>query len=225
MRRLPARRFVVAFALLALATLATGAKCIEHDTMYVDSEGYTHVVGHMTNETDVSASSVTLDAKLFDASDNLIAETTGTLCPVTVQPHSSNAFDLKFPNPNIPGAVRYEVRPIAGATIAQPLPDPHIFLIRFYARRVGPDVIVFGQVRNDSGQTYFNTSLCAAVYDQKGDVIRTLDHPITGDFTPGYALIFQGAIPSTPDNAVQFRLWFTTGADTQWVMSDKVTIQ
>jgi len=225
MRRLSARRFTAIVILLALAALATGAKCIEHDSMYVDSEGYTHVVGHMTNETDVSASSVTLDAKIFDASDNVIAETTGSLCPVTVQPHSQNAFDLKFPNPNIPGAVRYEVRPIAGATIAQPLPDPHIFLIRFYARRIGPDVLVVGQVRNDSGQTYTDTRMCAAVYDNKGNVIRTLDHAILGDFTPGAAMIFQGGIPSTPDTAIQFRLWFTSGAATQWVMSDKVTIE
>ncbi len=224
MRPLPSRRFAGLALFVILGLAASAAKCIENDNMFVDSEGYTHVVGHMTNETDVSASSVTLSAKLFDAADNVIAETTGALCPETVQPHSQNAFDLKFPNPNIQNVVRYEVRPIAGNTVANPLPESHIFLIRFSAARIGPGVFVAGQVRNDGAVTYSNTGLCAAVYNNKGKVIRTLSKPIEGDLTPGHALIFVGALPDVPDEAVQFRLWFTTGT-TQWVASDKVTIQ
>jgi hypothetical protein len=222
--RLPFSRLLAVGLFVVLGVSASAAKCIENDQMYVDTEGYTHVVGNMTNETDVSASTVTLSAKLFDANDNVIAETTGPLCPETVQPHSQNVFDLRFPNPNIPNAVRYEVRPISGTTIPSALPESHIFLIRFYAERLGPTVLVVGQVRNDSGTSYPNTALCAAVFDNKGKVIRTLSRPINGVLTPGQALIFQGLLPDVPDDAVQFRLWFTTGT-TQWVSSDKVTIQ
>jgi hypothetical protein len=222
---MPTRRIAVMGLLLALGVLASAAKCIENDQMFVDTEGYTHVIGNMTNETDVSASTVTLSAKLFDANDNVIAEATGPLCPESVQPHSQNVFDLRFPNPNIAGAVRYEVRPIAGVTLPSALPDSKIFLIRFVASRVGPGVVVVGQVRNDSQATYSHTALCAAVFNNKGKVIRSLSKPITGDLTPGQALIFTGGLPDVPAEGVQFRLWFTSGAATQWVSSDKVTIQ
>jgi hypothetical protein len=220
------RRATVIGAVALLAVAAMGAKCIENDQVYTDSEGYTHVVGEMVNETDVSATTVTLSAKLFDAQGNLLAETTGSLCPVSVQPNSRSVFDLKFPNPNIPNIDHYEVRPIAGTTIAQPLPDPDIFLIRFYAERIGPLVVVAGQVRNDSGVSYPDTRLCAAVYNNLGKVIRTLDMPIEGVLTPGQALIFSGILPDVPEEAVQFRLWFSTGSSgTQFEISDKVTIQ
>ncbi len=224
MRPLLSRRLLAVGLLVVLGVAASAAKCIENDQMYVDSEGYTHVVGNMTNETDVSASTVTLSARLFDATDNVIAETTGILCPETVQPHSQNAFDLKFPNPDIANAVRYEVRPISGTTIRNPLPESHIFLIRFYAERVGPQVAVVGQVRNDSGQPYADMIGCTAVFDNKGKVIRVQSSPISGVLTPGHALIYTEIMTDVPDEAVQFRLWFSA-AGVQWASSDKVTIQ
>jgi hypothetical protein len=221
---MPARRIAVVGLLLALGVLASAAKCIENDQMFVDTEGYTHVIGNMTNETDVSASTVTLSAKLFDANDNVIAEATGSPCPVSVTPHNQQVFDLKFPNPNITGAVRYEVRPISGITLPGALPDPKIFLIRFYAQRAGPRVAVVGQVRNDSQQPYSNMIGCTAVFNNKGKVIRMKSSPIAGTLTPGAALIYTEVIPDVPDEAVQFRLWFAPEG-TQWVASDKVTIQ
>ena len=226
---MPSARFVrwAGFVglLLALFAVASAAKCIENDQMYVDREGYTHVVGHMTNETDVSASTVTLRAQLFDAAGNVIAEATGPLCPESVQPKSQNVFDLRFPNPNIPNVARYEVRPISGTTIPSALPDPQIFLIRFFARRFGDFVGVLGQVRNDSGVSYSDMGLCAAFYDNQGRVVRVLSDPIEGVLTPGAALIFEGGLEDVPPEAVQFRLWFTTSSNTQWVVSNKVTIQ
>jgi len=224
MRWFSRRRLLTVGLLTILGIGAIAAKCIENDQMYVDSEGYTHVVGNMTNETDISASTITLSAKLFDANNNVIAETTGPLCPETVQPRSQNVFDLRFPNPDIANAVRYEVRPISGTTLRDPLPESNIFLIRFYAARVGPDVVVVGQVRNDSGISYPDLAMCAAVFNNKGTVIRTLSMPVDGTLTPGKAMIFEGLLGNVPDEAVQFRLWFATGT-TQWVSSDKVTIQ
>lgn len=225
MARSTTARIAVLGALFLVALVATSAKCIEHDKMYVDSEGYTHVVGLVTNETDISASTMTLQAKLFDAADNVVAETTGLLCPEAIQPTSQNVFDLRFPNPNIPNVVRHEVRPISGKTLVGPLPSPQVFLIRFYAERVGPDIFVVGQVRNDSGRDYFDTAMCAAVYDNKGNVVRVLSNPIEGTFTPGQALIFTGGLEDVPPEAVQFQLWFTVSPDFQWVNSTKITIQ
>ena len=225
MPRTTIARIAALLVLCSLAFVATSAKCIEHDKMYVDSEGYTHVVGLVTNETDISASTMTLQAKLFDAANNVVAETTGLLCPEAIQPTSQNVFDLRFPNPNVPNVVRHEVRPISGKTLVGPLPPSEVFLIRFYAERVGPGVVVVGQVRNDSGRNYFDTALCAGFYDNKGDVIRVLSHPIEGILTPGQALIFTGGLEDVPPEAVQFQLWFSVGPDFQWVNSTKITIQ
>lgn len=155
----------------------------------------------------------------------MIAETTGKPCPESVQPQSRQVFDLKFPNPNIPNIDHYEVRPIAGTTIPGRLPDPDLFLIRFYARRVGPLVLFLGQVRNDSGQTWTDTKGCTAVYNNKGKVIRVEEYPIFGDLTPGAALLYEGFIEEVPEEAVQFRLWVATGNGTEWIASNKVTIE
>ena len=40
--------------LTIFAVLSSAAKCIEHEALYVDKDGYTHIVGVMTNETDVA---------------------------------------------------------------------------------------------------------------------------------------------------------------------------
>jgi len=81
------------------------ARCIEGTTLYVDDDGYTHILGSMVNETDISATTVTLSGKLFDASGRVYAETTDLLCPSTVQPHSENVFDLRFPQKHAAGAI------------------------------------------------------------------------------------------------------------------------
>ena len=160
MRVVPLRR---AFALTVLAVLAlslTAAKCIENDSLYVDGEGYTHIVGNMTNETDVSATSVTLSGTLYDAAGNVIAQTTADVCPLSVQPQIQNAVDLRFAERNLPAAARYEVRPIAGYTIPAPLPSGNLTLAGMAAYRVSGTLAVSGSVRNDGAMSFTELRYC-----------------------------------------------------------------
>ena len=146
---------------LLCAILGLGARCIENDSLYRDDEGYWHVVGEMVNDTNVSASSVTLGAKLFDSQDNVIAETTGMICPVTVQPKSRNLFDLKFAEPELADVARYEVRPVAGVTIPNTLPDPMISLVT-EAKRFGIQIAVRGEATTYGNKTFADASVCIA---------------------------------------------------------------
>ena len=218
-------RFAFVALLGAMALFLGAARCIENDAVGVDEGGYTHVRGEMVNETDVSADSVTLQATLFDVAGNVLAQATGNPCPTQVQPKSTNAFDIKFTEPVAGVVARHEVRPIAGVTVPDTLPPHKIFPIKWEAARSGPLMLTLGLVRNDSGITYSNMRMCAAFYNNQGKVVFVEDEPILGELTPGKALEYRGVSIGVPAEAVQFRMWLSTGGVSQFVSSNKITIQ
>lgn len=229
MMRTPLRvrlRGLVLLGLGVCALLSTGAKCIEHESVYVDDEGYTHVVGNMTNETDVSASSVTLQATLFDAAGNVLSTTTGLLCPMSVQPHSQSAFELRFPEPNLPAPHRFEVRPIAGTTIDAPLPTSNVVFVDLAAYRVQGTLAVAGGVRNNGTLTFSDALYCAAAYDASGTMIRMQWSPIEGTpLLPNQSLRLPIVWPVLPEAARELVVWVSVGSTTQWIVSERLPIR
>ncbi len=220
------RKPVVAASLLfALAVTSVAARCIEDDSIYVDEGGYTHIVGHMTNETDIAASSVTLRGQLFDAGGNVYAETTALLCPMSVQGKSQNAFDLRFPQPNLPRPARYEVRPISGNTIAGSLPASHLAFQDLAAYRVEGTLAVAGSVRNDGASTYSELLYCSAAYDAGGKMLRMQWSPLQGSLAPGQTLRVPVVWPVLPPEATHVSIWVAVGPSAQWLKSDKIAIQ
>lgn len=220
-----ARRLFALILLTAFAVFGAAAKCIENDSVYVDADGYTHIVGNMTNETDISATSVTLVGRLFDAGDNLIAETTAEVCPRSVQPHSQNVFDLRFPSPNLPAAARYEVRPIAGETVPDTLPSGNLVLVGMAAYRVTGTLQVSGSVRNDGAIAYEQLRYCSAAYDAAGKVIKFQASPISGVLAPGALVRVPVVWPDLPDTAKEVIVWVSVGPSAQWIATPRMAIQ
>jgi hypothetical protein len=211
--------------LTTFAVLAGAARCIENDSVYVDHDGYTHIVGNMTNETDVSASTVTLSGRLFDENGNVIAETTAVACPMSVQPHSQNAFDLRFPQPGLPASARYEVRPIAGTTIDHALPASHLTFAQFLAYRGNGTLNAAGFVHNGGSIAYPDAMYCAAAYNADGRVVMVQSSPLEGLLSPGQSLRVPVVWFELPDAATYLVVWVSAGPSEQWIVTDHIPIQ
>lgn len=239
--------------LVALGAAALGAKCIERTSTYVDQDGYTHIVGQMTNDTDVMATRLMLTGTLYDANGGVVAQKTAPICPPDSQPHSQTAFDIRFDNPGIPPWTRYDVRPASAVTIDQPLPDPQVIMFFGQAARftqpliepgltVSPNDVFFTfRLRNQSNNTYAGVQGCAAVYDQSGNVVfvtssELIHQNVDGSIVPAVlgpqelTQVFWIA-RNVPKGPTQVRVWFWFGqkdAPTsayQFVSTDMITIE
>ena len=220
------RRWLAIAVLAAFAALSGAARCIENDSARFDSEGYLHVTGEMINDTNVSATSVTLRAQLFDSNDTVYAETAGHLCPGSVQPMSRNAFDLKFATPNLPAPARYEVRPIAGSTIAVTLPPSKITIAGFDVKRFSIVGMAFrGDLKTTATTTYSGLSVCIGFFDSAGRLVFLYTGPIDGELSASSPLHFgKTDILDVPADVATARLWLIPPGQLQWVASQNTPI-
>jgi hypothetical protein len=244
----------IAFPVVAAAAIfGLGARCIERTHVYVDKDGYTHITGEMVNDTDIQGTRIMLRGTLYDAADNVIATKDAPTCPPDTQPHQQTAFDIRFDNPNIPPHARYEVRPISGITLEQPLPNPDVVLFSAEAARfqglppipglpISDDDVFFTFTgRNRSGVTYHGVQGCSAVYDQQGNVVHVQSTELIsideeGNITPAS---MDSAGPYTtfmiaedvPKGPVQVRVWIWFGpkdaptSQYQFVATQMIAIQ
>jgi hypothetical protein len=218
------KRLTFCVGLMLVGLTALGARCIENTYQYTDRDGYIHVSGEMVNETDISASTVTLQATLFDSQGAVVAQAIGRLCPENVQPRSHNLFDIRFESRGLLNAVRHDVRPISGVTTDEPLPESGIELLGFDARKFF-NVAVRGDVRNNSDRTYHNMSVCVAFYDAAGRVIHVLSAPVPGSVAPGADFHWGFADSGYSGNdAIRAAVWFIASPDTAWVASEKTQL-
>jgi hypothetical protein len=247
------RRIIAIAALAALLPLLMGARCIERTSVYVDKDGYTHIVGEMVNETQVQGTSMMLMGTLYDANGGVIAQKIVPTCPPDTQPNSQVVFDVRFDNPNVPPHASYDVRPVGGTALPQALPNPDVLVLRTLAVRYTDlppipgldvdenDVFIFFEARNRSGQPLAGMQGCAAVYDQAGNVVTVISKELTevdedgnlipavmGSEAPGVAFLLAEDVPPGPVQ-VKTWLWFgPKGAPTsawQFVQSPFITIQ
>lgn len=246
-------RLATALAISLLAVAGLGAKCIEKAYVYVDSEGYTHITGRLVNETDIQGANLVLRGTLLDGAGNVIATKDAAPCPPDLKPYSEIMFDIRFDNPGIPPHANFKVNMVSGKALAAPLPDPDVVLfsseaIRFTGIPFQPgilpfdenDVLIGFQVRNRTDNLY-PVQGCAAVFDQKGQIIYAESVELVR-FDENFGAIPAVAQPqelafvtliadNVPVGPVQVKawLWFgPKGAPTsqwQWIESGFITIQ
>lgn len=251
--RLPVRARRAALAVLAVAGIAAlGGKCIDRTNVYVDKDGYTHIVGEMNNDTNVQGVRIMLRGTLYDAQDNVIATKDAPTCPPDTQPNTSTLFDIRFDNPNVPPYARFDVRPVDGRALEQPLPNPDVVTLSTDAVRfqglppipglgiTDQDVFVEFGVRN-RGAPLQGVQGCAAVYGQTGAVIyatadelvqvdqNNVPHPATLNSTNPASVFFVAKNVPTGPTQIRMWLWFgSKGAPTsqyQYVQTPLITIQ
>jgi hypothetical protein len=247
------RRLMFVAVLGAMVPLAMSARCIERTSVYVDKDGYTHIVGEMVNETTIQGTSMQLMGTLYDANGGVIAQKIVPTCPPDTQPNSQVVFDIRFDNPNVPPHARYDVRPVAGTAQGQPLPKPDVLVLRTYAARFEglppfpefddyeDDVFVFFEARNRGG-ALGHVQGCTAVYDQQGNVVAAQsDELITIDENENIVPAFMGpnSVPEVifmvaedvPSGPVQAKTWLWFGekdaptSQWQFVQSPFITIE
>ena len=246
-------RFSACLVLGLAAVVGLGARCIERTNVHVDKDGYTHITGEMVNETNIQGTRIMLRGTLFDDQDNVVAQKEAPTCPPDTQPNSETVFDIRFDNPVVAPFARFDVRPISGVTLASPLTDPDVVLfsadaIRFDGLPPIPglgitdnDVFFKFNVRNRSGFNLDGVQGCAAVYDQKGNVIAATSDEIIqlnasgvprpaslGSTAPGTVFMLAKGVSKGPTQ-VRAWLWFgQKGAATsqyQFVSTPFITIQ
>ncbi|HXK34466.1 MAG TPA: FxLYD domain-containing protein [Dehalococcoidia bacterium] len=239
--------------LAALGVLGLGARCLEGVSVYVDSEGYTHITGRLVNDTGIQGAELMLRGTLYDAGGNVIATKDAAPCPPDLQPNSEISFDIRFDNPNVPPHASYSVNVISGKALPQPLPDPDVVLfsaeaIRFEGIPPIPglpisdeDVLFAFAARNRSQNTYLVQG-CAVVLNNRGEVIAAINDEIVeidqnGNISPARlrpsktpvgVYMFAEDVPTGPVQ-VKAWLWFAPkGARTsqwQYVSTGLFTIQ
>jgi hypothetical protein len=183
-RRMQIRWRSAAVMVLGLtAALGLAGKCIDRTSVYVDADGYTHLVGQMNNDTSIQGTSIVLRGTLYDAQDNVIATKDAPTCPPDTQPNTQSLFDIRFDNPGVPPHARYTVQAISGKAMSAALPDPDVVILQNEAIRyegIPPipgfpitdnDVLFRFGVRNRGDHAYPGIQGCAAVYDHFGNVI------------------------------------------------------
>jgi hypothetical protein len=194
-----------------------------------------------------------LQATLYDAANNVVATKTGPTCPPDSQPHQQTVFDLRFDNPNLPPWDHFSVAPVAGKAQPDPLPDPHVVLFFAQAARFTTPLILPGllvtdkdvffafRVRNQTNNTYDGVQGCAAVYDQKGDVVFVdqgellmedeSGFPVPASLRPQELTSVFWVMLDVPKGPVQVRAWLWFGpkdaptSQYQFMTSQMMTIQ
>lgn len=208
-----------AVALLALASLfLVAAKCIDNETMYQDPGGNWHVVGEMRNDTDVWGAKMLVGGSLLDDAGNVLATGQAPACPFELAAHGVSVFDVEFLHSAGLHPTKYDVRPIGGKSLDNPLPPLQVSLVGFAARRSGLGVEITGEVRpaQPSNDLYDG---CAAFYNSAGRVVREVILFGFGNFD-GAPATTTAVLPGIPSEAVSVRLWFTLGSKSDPLSSD-----
>jgi hypothetical protein len=239
--------------LAAVAMLATAARCIENVRVYVDADGYTHIVGEMYNETEIQGSAIMLRGTLYDGAGNVIASKDSPICPPDSQPGAQSMFDIRFDNPNLPPHTRYSVNAVGGTVLNQRLPDPNVLVLQtdafrlinvppipFFPWQDGDILFQFG-IRNRSATVYTGAQGCSAAYNNQGQIVATDAGPFfsigpngeIGDAILGNANrvdVFM-EILNVPLDAAYVRAWIWLGQEGdptsqyQFIMTPPITIQ
>ncbi|MBF6599330.1 MAG: hypothetical protein IVW36_02330 [Dehalococcoidia bacterium] len=245
------RRPAVVAVFAFVAFLAIGARCIDRTSERVDSSGYTHISGEMVNDTNIQGKQIMLRARLLDGQGNVVAQKDGPTCPPDAQPNQQTMFDLRFDNPNVPPHASYDVRPISGITLPQPLPRPQVVVLQTAAVRyetnppfsdlTNKDVLFAFNIRNQSDQSYSGIQGCTAVYDQSGNIVFGSSDELTQQSANGapepatlgpqnLVSVFMEA-KDVPVGPVQVRAWLWFGpkgaptSSVQFISTPFITIQ
>lgn len=212
-----ARRTLPLLVFASLFLLA--ARCIDNETMYQDGSGDWHVVGEMHNDTDVWGAKMMLGGTLMDNDGNVLATGQAPACPFELASHGSSVFDVQFFHSSDLHPTKYDVRPIDGKSLDQPLPPLQVSLAAFAAKRTSSGVTITGTIRaNKAYSEQFGG--CAAFYDGAGKVVRQITIFGFGTLPANVDQPLTLPLPDIPGDASAVRFWLTESSVADRLSSD-----
>jgi hypothetical protein len=212
-RRLSALRWLLLLAPLLLIA----AKCIDNETLYRDSSGDWHVVGELHNDTGVSGAGMLLGGTLYDDAGNVLDTARTGACPMELPPHSFTAFDMHFNYSAAARPARYDIRPVDGRALKDPLPDSGLSLNGFKAQWSDKGVSISGSVHSTHAYTRPLVG-CAALYNAAGKVVThftLINFGLTLPLNAGTSQPVAFTLPPTlvEHDATSLRLWLAGDSD------------
>ena len=168
------------------------------------------VVGEVVNGLNHNVALVEITADLYSSSTTLLATSSGYACVTTLAPGTDSPFDILVIDPPT-GVDHIELR------VTDYFEPPSIFseppvgldatITNVYTDFIGYRHLV-GQVTNNSPNTYDFVSICAAFYDNAGNVVRTgLDYTSPDTLGPGEVGSFDASADEEGADIVSHRVW------------------
>ncbi len=212
-----ARRMLPLLVLAPLFLLA--AKCIDNETMYQDSLGDWHVVGEMRNDTDVWGANMLLGGSLMDDAGNVLATGQAPACPFELAAHGVSVFDVQFFQSFGLHPTKYEVHPIGGKSLDQPLQPLQVSLTGFAAKRTSSGVTITGTIRARKAYSQ-QFGGCAAFYNGAGKVVRQITVFGFGKLPSNVDQPLTLPLPDIPGDATAVGFWLVESSDADPLSSD-----
>ena len=188
----------------AVIGLLATACVIQFTTLFVDDEDRTHFVGLASNLTDGDVVSAVVEVQYFDRSNNLLATDFVATCTRTLQSGQSSPFESIIP---AGVAVSRAETVVHSLTFGErPTPDFDFEDIEFTGDAEGTHVT--GVIENNDDITYRAVQVCAAFFDEDGNVVR-----VGRAFTDGSTLVggaegdFDVVIADLPSDTETYQLW------------------
>jgi len=190
--------------LLAIVGLLAAGCIIQFATLYKDDAGRTHFVGLASNLTNADVVDAVVEIRFYDSSNNLLDTRFVNPCTRTLQDHQSSPVESILPPGVTASRTENIVHPLTFGT--KLVPD---FDVSDVAFEVDGDVThVTGTVENEDNITFYAVQVCAAFYDDDGEVVRVgrafvdpakLSRNDTGDFDI--------AVEDMPGDVEEYQLW------------------
>jgi hypothetical protein len=190
-------------ALAAAGILATA--CItQFTTLFVDDDDRTHFVGLASNLTDVDVVSAVIEVNYFDGSNNLLATDFIPTFTRTLQAGQSSPFESIIPAGVTASRAETIVHPMTFGE--RPTPDFDFEDIDFSSDSEGTHVT--GTIENNDDIIYRGVQVCAAFFDDDGDVLRvgrafTDPSRLSGGGDGDFDIV----IADLPSEAETYQLW------------------
>lgn len=189
--------------LAVLGILAT-ACIIQFSTLFVDGDGRTHFVGLASNLTDIDVVSAVVEVNYFDGGNNLLATDFVTTCTRTLQGGQSSPFESIIPAGVSAARAETKVHPLTFGE--RPTPDFDFENIQFSSDAAGTHLT--GTIENNDDITYRGVQVCAAFFDDDGDVLRvgrafTDPSSLSGGADGDFDIV----IADLPAKAETYQLW------------------
>ncbi len=145
-----------------------------------------HVVGEVINKTTVNAYTIKVSAKFFDAAHNLVDDASTDVYLAMVSPQQVAPFELRT-SKNIGLIVRYE---LAVSFLDHDSTDYRMLTVLSQQVRNNAGIEVFGEMRNNSGNTVHAAALVLTFYDTAGNVIDAYAGQVDTNLDQGQATAY-----------------------------------
>ncbi len=190
--------------LLALFGLLAAGCIIQFATRYVDDDGRTHFVGLATNLTGADVVDAIVEVRFYDSSNNLLATRFVNPCTRTLQAHQASPVEAVIPVGVTVKRTETVVHPLTFGEKMVPDLD-----FKNVAVEVDDDVThLVGEVKNSDNVTFYSVQVCAAFYDDDGDVLRVgQDFTAPAKLSKGATTEFDIAVEDMPSDVEEYQIW------------------